>query len=225
MSIANKNNLYVVEDSAQALGSKFKGKHAGTFGNSGAISFFPAKVLGSLGDGGALICNEKNIFERVWQLHEHGRTKDGEVLSWGRNSRLDNLQAAILDYRLSSYEEVILRRRKIASMYQERLHEIDELTLPPAPVENGDHFDVFQNYELMARNRDELKLFLFENGIGTLIQWGGKGIHHYTNLGFDQHLPITDAFFRDCIMLPMNIFLSDSDVNYVCDKVISFYRD
>ena len=139
MAIAKKKNLFVVEDSAQALGSTFKGKHAGTFGNSGAISFFPAKVLGSLGDGGAAICNDKNIYERIWQLHEHGRSKDGEVLSWGRNSRLDNLQAAVLDFRLLSYNDVIFRRREIASMYQERLHDLDELNLPPAPSEDGDH--------------------------------------------------------------------------------------
>lgn len=224
LEIANKHDLKIVEDSAQALGSTFKGKHAGTFGVSGAISFFPAKVLGSLGDGGALLCNDEKIFHKVWQLHDHGRSKEGDVLSWGRNSRLDNLQAAILSYRLSTYNEVVKRRREIASIYHDRLSSLEELRLPPSPTDNPDHFDVYQNYELAASNRDALKDYLFENGIGTLIQWGGKAIHHFTNLGFDQYLPKTDAFFKECIMLPMNTFLSNDNVEYICEKVHAFYR-
>ena len=169
MAIAQKKNLFVVEDAAQALGSRFKGKHAGTFGNAAAISFFPAKVLGCLGDGGGVITNDDSIFDKVYQLHDHGRDVNGEVRSWGRNSRLDNLQAAILSHRLTSYDKIIARRRAIAAMYQERLGKLEELNLPPAPDANPDHFDIYQNYELQADRRDELKEFLRVNGIGTLI--------------------------------------------------------
>lgn len=88
MAIANKDRLFVVEDAAQALGSRFKGRHAGTFGDAAAISFFPAKVLGCLGDGGAIITNDYAIFDKAYQLHDHGRDADGEVKCWGRNSRL-----------------------------------------------------------------------------------------------------------------------------------------
>ena len=85
--------LVVVEDSAQALGAKFKDKFAGTFGIAGAISFFPAKVLGSLGDAGSVLTSNDEIFEKVYQLHDHGRDTNGNVKSWGRNSRMDNIQA------------------------------------------------------------------------------------------------------------------------------------
>ena len=151
MQIANKYKLYVVEDAAQALGSKFKGKNAGTFGHSSAISFFPAKVLGCFGDAGAILCQDETIFDRAYQLHDHGRDKNGNVKSWGRNSRLDNLQAAILNFNLKSYEKVIQRRRDIASMYFSKLSILEELKLPESPLNNSDHYDVFQNYEFRAK--------------------------------------------------------------------------
>ena len=173
--IANKHSLFIVEDAAQSLGSKFKGKNAGTFGKISSISFFPAKVLGSLGDGGAVVTQDKEIYHALYQLHDHGRDVDGVVKRWGRNSRLDNLNAAILSFKLKNYNEVIVRRREIARQYNNYLKVLDELKLPEPPSETSDHYDVFQNYEIEADQRDSLKEFLFENGIGTLIQWGGKG--------------------------------------------------
>lgn len=222
--IVSKNNLFLVEDSAQALGSKFKNRFAGTFGMGSCISFFPAKVLGCFGDAGAILTQDENIYEKSFQIRDHGRDKNGEVQCWGRNSRLDNVQAAILSYKLQTYENVIKRRRSIASMYDEQLSELDELILPPAPNSNLDHFDVYQNYELAAKDRDDLKKYLADNGIGTLIQWGGQGIHHFKNLGFNQNLPLTDKFFNECIMLPMNMFIEESDVEYICEMIKNFYR-
>ena len=224
MEIANKYKLFVVEDAAQALGSKFKGKNAGTFGNASAISFFPAKVLGCFGDGGAILCQDETIFDRAYQLHDHGRDKDGHVKSWGRNSRLDNLQAALLNFNLKNYENVIQRRREIASKYDSRLSVLEELKLPEPPKINSHHFDVFQNYEIVAQKRDDLQRYLKLNGIGTLIQWGGKAIHQWEHLGFNLHLPKSEAFFRECIMIPMNMFISNNDIDYICDKIIEFYR-
>lgn len=224
MDIASRYKLFVVEDAAQALGSTFKGKHAGTFGDVSAISFFPAKVLGCFGDAGAVLTQNNSLYHRIYQLHDHGRDPSGDVISWGRNSRLDNLQAAFLNMLLPDYPKVISRRRYVASIYQQRLSQLDELRLPPAPDANSDHFDVFQNYEMQADNRDSLKAFLNENGIGTLIQWGGKGVHQWKRLGLNQILPKTERFFEKCIMLPMNMFISDDDVHYICDIVTKFYR-
>ena len=224
LSIVKKKNLFLVEDAAQALGARYKNQHAGTFGLASDISFFPAKVLGCLGDAGAVLVNDKELYNKIYQIHDHGRDIDGEVQRWGRNSRLDNLQAAILSFKLQSYEVVIARRREIAQMYQDRLESLEELILPPAPNYDDKHFDVYQNYELQADNRDELKKYLLEVGIGSLIQWGGMGIHQFKHLGFDQSLPKTDEFFKRCIMLPMNNFISNTDVDYVSEKIIDFYR-
>ena len=224
MKIAEKHKLVVVEDSAQALGSKFKGKNAGTFGIAGSFSFFPAKVMGALGDAGGVVTDNTQIFEKIFQLHDHGRDTEGNTKSWGRNSRLDNLQAAILNIKFNSYENVISRRRQIASIYDERLKSLEQLRLPNAPDSEPDHFDIFQNYELEAENRDSLRKFLSENNIGTLIQWGGKGVHQWESLNFNLVIPGVEEFFEKCLMLPMNMFISDDDVHYVCDKITEFYK-
>ena len=224
LSLAEKYGLFVVEDAAQALGSKYKDKCAGTFGLASDISFFPAKVLGCLGDAGAVLVNDKELYEKIYQIHDHGRDfYTGEVVRWGRNSRLDNIQAAILDFKLSNYPNVIERRRHIATIYNNRLNGLEELKLPVPPNQEADHFDVFQNYEIAAINRNELREHLSVNQIGTLPQWGGTAIHQFKQLGFDQHCPKADKFFEQCLMLPMNVFITDDDVHYVCDKIIGFY--
>jgi dTDP-4-amino-4,6-dideoxygalactose transaminase len=109
-------------------------------------------------------------------------------------------------------------------MYQERLGSLEQLQLPEAPSVISDNFDVYQNYELQADRRDDLKNYLSEKNIGTLIQWGGIAVHQFRQLGFDQVLPNTERFFERCIMLPMNVFISDSDVDYICASVSEFYR-
>ncbi|MGA8026510.1 MAG: DegT/DnrJ/EryC1/StrS family aminotransferase [Bryobacteraceae bacterium] len=222
-AVADKHGLLIVEDAAQALGSRFKGRCAGTFGVAGAISFYPAKVLGCLGDGGAVTTNDQAAYERVYELRDHGRNTKGDIVSWGLNSRLDNLQAALLDFQLKTYEKVVSRRRHLASLYTERLKAVAELVLPPAPDCDPDHFDVYQNYEIEAEKRDDLKQHLKDQGIGTLIQWGGQAVHQLKALGFTQHLAYTDWLFNRMLMLPMNMSLSDDDVHYVCDSVCSFY--
>jgi dTDP-4-amino-4,6-dideoxygalactose transaminase len=222
-AISGRHGLLIVEDAAQALGSRFRGRCAGTFGIGSAISFYPAKVLGCLGDGGAVVTNDRNVFERACALADFGRNSEGEIVSWGLNSRLDNLQAAILDFQLKQYDNVIRRRRELAALYTERLKDVSEVALPPAPDSDPDHFDIYQNYEIEAERRDQLKQRLQEHGVGTLIQWGGQAVHQLKALGFTQRLPYTDRLFTRMLMLPMNMSLADEDAHYVCDNVRAFY--
>ena len=223
-AIVDEHGLLIIEDAAQALGSKFKGKMAGTFGLASAISFYPAKTLGCLGDGGVVLTNDEALYETLKLYRDHGRDEaTGDVVMWGLNTRLDNLQAAILDYKLKDYAAEISRRRELAALYQERLGDVAELLLPPAPDSDPDHFDIYQNYEIEAGRRDELKAYLKEHGVGTLIQWGGKAVHQFEKLGFDVSLPYTERMFTRCLMLPMNRSLSDEDVAYVCDVIREFY--
>jgi dTDP-4-amino-4,6-dideoxygalactose transaminase len=222
-TIANKKGLTIIEDAAQALGSKFRGQCAGTFGAAAAISFFPAKVLGCLGDGGAVITNNGSIQDRMLELRDHGRRADGEIVSWGLNSRLDNLQAAILDARLPHYEAAIERRRALARLYRSRLSSLEELTLPPGPDGDPEHFDIYQNYEIEASKRDALRDHLKTAGIGTLLPWGGKAVHQWEKLGFTEKLPFTEKLFERMLLLPLNVFLADDDVNQVCDAIHDFY--
>lgn len=222
--IAQRRGLTIVEDAAQALGASFKGRKAGTFGSAAAISFFPAKVLGCLGDGGAVVARNNVVFERICQLRDHGKSADGEIVSWGLNSRLDNLQAAILDYRLGSLERSIDRRRAIARRYRSALGEVGEIVLPPGPDQDPDHFDVYQNYEIEAERRDDLREFLRARGVGTLVAWGGKAVHQWERLGLTASLPATERLMARSLMLPMNPGLSDGDVDYVAAGVRGFYR-
>jgi dTDP-4-amino-4,6-dideoxygalactose transaminase len=221
--IAERHGLYIIEDSAQALGSKFRGRFAGTFGRAGVFSFYPAKLLGCFGDGGAVVTNDDAIAERVHLLRDHGRSSAGDVVRWGFNSRLDNLQAAILDLQLRDYAEVIEHRRKLAAGYEELLGAVSELHLPPAPDEDPDHFDVFQNYEIEADKRDALRAHLSAAGVGTIIQWGGKAVHQFAGLGFRVRLPRTDRIFQRCLMLPMNMTVTLDDVEYIALQIQKFY--
>ncbi len=223
-AIAARHDLHIIEDAAQALGSRFKGRAAGTFGAGAAISFFPAKTLGCLGDGGAVIASDDDIFDRMCQLRDHGRRADGEIVSWGLNSRLDNLQAAILDHRLESYDHAMERRRAIARLYQAGLAPLEELTLPPGPDSDGDRFDIFQNYEIEAEDRDVLRAYLQSRAIGTILPWGGKAVHQWPRLGLHAALPRTERLFERVMLLPMHPYLGDSEVEYICETITGFYR-
>ncbi len=224
--IADRHGLIIVEDSAQGLGSQYKGQFASTFGAAGVFSFYPAKILGGPGDGGAIVTNDDHMAEQIKLMRDHGRNHEGEVVMWGINSRLDNLQAALLDLQFKDYAEIIRRRREIADLYQTRLGDLEQVQLPPAPDHSAtpEYFDTFQNYEMQADNRDELRTYLREHRIGTLIQWGGKAVHQFAALGYSgPALPNTERFFQRCIMLPMNMTLTDEEVHYVADHVRSFY--
>jgi dTDP-4-amino-4,6-dideoxygalactose transaminase len=224
MALAERRDLVVIEDSAQALGGSFKGTRGGAFGLAGCFSFYPAKLLGAYGDAGAVVTNDTNVAERIRRLRDHGRTANGEIAEWSFNCRMDNLQAALLSLKLPKLPEWIARRRELAAIYHHELSGLPELRLPPPPVEDGLYFDVFQNYETEAADRDRLVAHLKAQGVEILVPWGGKAIHHSKALGFsDVRLPRTDRLFREVLMLPMHTELTGADVRYVCECVRRFY--
>lgn len=222
-AVADKHGLMIVEDAAQGLGSKFKGRCAGTFGKFGTISFYPAKLLGCFGDGGAIVTNDDEVAAQIALLKDHGRNEEGRVVAWGYNSRLDNMQAAVLDYKLKFFDKDIARRRAVAARYQAGLGDLVELTLPPAPGADDRHFDVYQNYELEADRRDELRVYLDSRGIKTIIQWAGTPVHQFKELGFTVELPKTDKFFTRFVMLPMNVVITDEEIDYIVSTIRGFY--
>ncbi len=225
VNIAEKRNLIIIEDSAQALGATYKGKGAGTFGLAGCFSFYPAKLLGTFGDAGAIVTNDKEFTEKVKMLRNHGRGKGTEISLWGLNCRMDNLHAAILDYKLTHLPKWIRKRREIAKIYNDRLSGIKELKLPPPPVNNGDYYDVFQNYEIEAEERIKLVEYLNNKmGIDVMLPWGGKGVHQFKALGLNNFkLPRTDEFFKKCLMLPIYPELKDDEIKYVIQEINNFY--
>jgi dTDP-4-amino-4,6-dideoxygalactose transaminase len=223
-AVAAEHGLLIIEDAAQALGSKFKGRFAGTFGTAGTFSFYPAKVLGCFGDGGGVVTNDDAIGRKLMLLRDHGRNEDGVVVTWGKNCRLDNLQAAILSLKLRTFGEALERRRMIARRYDAGLKDVRELLLPPAPDSDPDHHDVFQNYEIEAERRDALKASLEADGIRTIVQFGGRAVHQFTGLGFEGlRLPYTERVYERALLLPMNTTLSDDDADYIVACIRRFY--
>lgn len=223
--LADKYNLFVLEDSAQGTGAKKDGKMPGSFGIGGCFSFYPAKTLGALGDAGAITTNSKDFYEKLRHLRNHNRFENGDIPEWGYNYRLDNIQAAILNYRLSQLEKYIQKRRHIAKLYFEGLKNIPQINLPPNDRNNDTNRDAFQNFEMEAENRNDLVSYLRENGIEIILPWGGKAIHHHSAFkGNVDHLKIVDDVFKKVISLPMHIALSDEDVFYVIEKIIAFYK-
>lgn len=224
MNVAQEHGLRVIEDAAQALGSKFKDRFAGTFGSAGTFSFYPAKVLGCFGDGGALVTNDDRVAERARLLRDHGRDEDGEVVAWGTNCRLDNMQAAILNFKFKTFLQDLERRRALARIYHQGLRDLDQLVLPPGPDAGPEHHDIFQNYEIEAEERDRLKAHLQERGIRTIVQFGGKAVHQFSGLGFTNvSLPATERMYTRLLLLPMNTTLSDEDAHCVVESIRAFY--
>ena len=222
--IADRHGLVIVEDAAQGLGSRFRGRCAGTFGAAAEFSFYPAKVLGCFGDGGAVTTNDPEVGRRMMLLRDHGRDESGLVVGWGLNSRLDNLQAAILNVKLRHFDAEIERRRAIARMYRDGLGDLEDMTLPPGPDGDPDHFDVYQNYEVESGRREALREHLERDGIRTIIQWAGKPVHQFEGLGLGRvSLPKTDRLFTRCFLLPMNTSLTDDEVRYICGSIRRFY--
>lgn len=225
LELAVKYDLRIVEDSSQALGAKFKGRCAGTIGTAGVFSFYPAKVLGCFGDGGMVVTNSDDVAAKVRLMRDHGRGgHGGGVEIWGRNSRLDTLHAAVMTVKLGIYPEEIDRRRALARQYQSYLGDLPAVCLPPAPDVDPEHFDIYQNYEIQADRRDELRMYLDSKEIKTIIQWGGKAVHQFANLGFSCRLPKTDRLFERCFLLPMNTSLRDEEVEYICSNIRNFYK-
>lgn len=227
LAIAAEHGLAVYEDAAQALGARLDGGAAGCFGQWGAFSFYPSKTLGCFGDAGALVTDDDGLAAKVRAMRNHGAGPDKaiprDIAVWGTNSRIDNIHAAILVYKLGYYDAAIARRRTIAARYHAAFGEIAALALPPPPDGDPRRFDIFQNYEIGCDRRDELRAHLAGRGIGTIVQWGGTAIHHFAGLGFDRHLPVTDRYFARSLLLPMNHLLTDAQVAAVIDGVRAFF--
>lgn len=223
-AFATHHSLKIVEDSCQALGARYKGRPAGSFGVAGSFSFYPAKVLGCFGDGGALVLDDDDLAARARMYRDHGRNPEtGKVELFGSNARLDNIQAAIMLVKLKRYQQALDRRRALAARYQERLANISELLLPPAPDSDPDRYDIFQNYEIEADRRNALREHLAARGVGTIIQWGGFMIHQFDKLELRANAPYAEAMSKRYLLLPMHHLLEDAEIDYICDQICEFY--
>ena len=222
--IADKHDLHIIEDSAQALGAEYKGKRAGSVGLTGCFSFYPFKLLGGFGDGGAITTNDADVARMVGRLRYNGEDREtGEFHYHGQTALLDNVQAAVLDMKLRHLPEWIDHRRKIARLYFQGLAEIPELTLPP--YDGDGYFDVFQNFVIRTRHRDMLRDKLRSDGVETLTSWP-KPMWEHQGLGLgNPHLPNTESICREVLSLPMSAETTVEHVETTIQSIREFFAE
>jgi len=226
MKIANGSGIPVIEDTAQAIGATYHfsdgTKHkAGTIGKIGATSFFPSKNLGCFGDGGAVFTNDDLIAEKIRMICNHGQTRLYYHDFVGVNSRLDTLQAAILDIKLKHLDEYANARNKAADAYDLAFAGNPKL-ITPARAKNSTH--VFHQYTLriVGANRDALKSYLESKGIPAMIYYPVP-LHNQKAYLQDGEFPVTNQLCNEVLSLPMHTELEEKQLNYITNAVSEFF--
>ncbi len=219
LKIANKYNLKVIEDSAQAHGSMIDKNFCGSFGDIACFSFYPGKNLGAYGDAGAVVSNNKVLINKVKQLRDHGRgSTKNEYDLLGTNDRLDGIQAAVLNVKLKYLKQWILKRNELAKKYNEQLR--DFVTLPSFL---SDHFHSYHLYVIKTKKRDKLFTELKKRNVDVRIHYPIPV--HKQKIYFSQNknlsLPITEKIVEEIISLPIFPEMTDKQVNTVCQIIIS----
>jgi dTDP-4-amino-4,6-dideoxygalactose transaminase len=221
LSVAHSHRLYVIEDCAQSHGATYGSQKSGAMGDMAAFSFYPTKNLGAFGDGGMVLTNNPELAERVRLLREYGwRQRYTSEIS-GLNSRLDELQAAVLRVKLKYLDQWNEERRRKASIYTKLLDGTDVV----CPTEKEPVRHVYHLYVIRTKKRDSLQAFLKENRIGTLIHYPVP-IHlqkAYINLGYHQgDLPLTEQCAQEILSLPFFPEMTESEMEAVVSKIRSF---
>ena len=222
LAVARNHGLAVIEDAAQALGATFRGKRAGSFGLTGCFSFYPFKSLGGLGDGGAVTTDNPEVARFATLMRFNGEDRlTGEFEYHGQTALLDNVQAAVLDVKLRHLPSWIEHRRKIAHLYREGLEGVEGLRLPHFPGDQ--YFDSYQNYVIRTDHRDELRQYLTEQGVETLVHWA-KPMWEHKGLGLENPgLAGTESICREVISLPMSAETTPEQVEITAGCIRDFF--
>ena len=225
MEIARRHNLDVIEDCAQAIGATYKGRKTGSMGNSSCLSFFPAKNLGAYGDAGAVLTDDDEFAEKIKMIRVHGSESKYEHTLLGINSRLDSIQAAVINVKLKYIDNWNELRRKHAARYTELLNDIPGIVCPAIADENQ---HVFHQYTLQLNDRFGLQNFLRERDIAT-------GIHYpiplhlqpaFKILGYKENdFPISESVAKKVISLPIYPELPTDHQDYVVEQIHQFIKN
>jgi UDP-2-acetamido-2-deoxy-ribo-hexuluronate aminotransferase len=231
LQIAKEYKLFVIEDTAQAIGAKYTFRNgtnmeAGTMGNIGTTSFFPSKNLGCYGDGGAIFTNNDELAQKIKMIANHGQSKKYQHDIVGVNSRLDTLQAAVLNIKLKYLDEYCKARNKAAQYYDNNLREIQGITIPKR-VPSSTH--VFHQYtiKIADNKRDELKNFLFEKGIPSMVYYPIP-LHFqkaYQNNDYPKGVfPVAEDLCNRVLSLPIHTEMNEIELEYITSSIKDFYK-
>jgi dTDP-4-amino-4,6-dideoxygalactose transaminase len=222
MELARKHSLLVIEDAAQAIGSMYDGKKAGTFGDAGCFSAHPLKNLNAGGDAGFVTTDNADLADRLRRMRNHGLEGRDTVLEWGWVSRMDTVQAALLGLRLARLDNVTARRRHNADRYHDLLDPMHVFMPPERKIEHN----TWHTFVIQVDRRDKLKDFLAENGVETAIHYPVP-LHLQPaaiELGYQEgDMPETERQAARILTLPVNQFLTDDDIEYVANSVNRFF--
>ena len=222
MHLAAEHGLVVVEDACQSLGAGFNGRKAGAWGLTGCWSFYPFKILGGYGDGGAITTDDPEVAEFATRMRYNGEDRvTGEYHGHGYTCLLDNLQAAFLDVKLRLLPEWIKVRQRLAEKYRAGLCDLADLLLPHYSDPRRDH--VYQNYTVRARQGNEFSEHLKAHGIEVLTQFRKPYYKHAALNLVDRGFPETEALSREVCSLPMAVEITDQESDYVIATVRTFY--
>jgi dTDP-4-amino-4,6-dideoxygalactose transaminase len=221
MNIAKKYNLFVIEDCAQSHGAKYGDKCLGSFGDFGCFSFYPGKNLGAYGDGGAIVTNSYSLNSLVRKIANIGSSVKYNHEIYGRNSRLDSIQAEILNIKLQDLNIRNKKRKFIASIYDELLKDIDGIEINNIPKKST---SVYHLYVIRSNKRDELKKYLEDNGVETGIHYPiplHKSQALYKELG-ELKYPCTEKYSNEILSLPMYPELKRNEQQFICSLIRMF---
>jgi len=225
IKISKKYKIPVVEDAAQAIGTKLNGKMVGTFGEVGCFSAHPLKNLNAVGDSGYLITNKKNVYEKAKLLRNHGIKSRKNIKFFGYVSRMDSIQAAVLIFRLKNLNTIINKRRNNAKIYKKFLQKIVQIKLP---FEEKGEFSTYHTYVVQVEKRDKLQKFLKSKGVNTVIHYPiliNKSEAYKRIFGKKKiNLPIAEQQSKKILTLPINQFLKISEIKIICDSIELFYK-
>ncbi|WP_319805453.1 DegT/DnrJ/EryC1/StrS family aminotransferase [Hymenobacter weizhouensis] len=223
MALAARHHLFIIEDNAQAQGATYADKRTGSFGHLNATSFYPSKNLGALGDAGAITTHDPELAQRVAALRNYGSTQKYYNNIIGYNSRLDELQAAILSVKLQKLAEWNRQRQQIAALYEQHLHDVPDLQLPVVAPQ-ATH--VYHLYVVRTKRRRALQDFLAGQGIGTMVHYPVPPHlqQAYHTLSFRQgQFPLAEELSQTCLSLPLWPGMTESQVATVSALIKAFY--
>ncbi len=218
-ALAQKYNLKIIEDSAQAHGAIYEGKRVGNLGDASAFSFYPGKNLGALGDGGGITTNDEALFRKIKAIANYGSDRKYHHIYKGVNSRLDEIQAAVLDIKLAHLDEDNARRREIAKIYLEQIKN-PKIILPKAYDESA---CVWHCFVVRTKKRDEFEAYLNQNGVQTIIHYPTPPHKQgaYSEWA-QQSYPLSEQIHATIISLPISPVMSDDEVQKVVEVVNAY---
>jgi len=221
LELAKKYNLKVIEDCAQAHGATHKGQLAGTFGDIGAFSFYPTKNLGALGDAGAILVNDFDLYEKVKALRNYGSDKKYYNKYLGLNSRLDEIQALFLNLKLPYLKQINSHKIRLAAIYDAQI--TNPILIKPT-LGDDLNINVFHIYPIQTERRDELKLFLSENNIQSEIHYpvAPHNQEGYKSM-FKGNYPLSEFLHNHLLSLPISYAHTTEEIYFICEVLNRFY--